>query len=128
MSLTILILDEAKAAYELLCAETFIDEDCDDDASSIIAKKFDNHIDLLLEDWIPVINGTLDIDELRSQLCEEDGITPADIAVHELLYEVHHSYAHLGMIIRVVLLDHLGNLIVQTEDLTDVNHHFRVNR
>jgi hypothetical protein len=128
MSLIILNLEEAKAAYRALCAEVFIDEAVDDSVSTLIAKQFDGRIDDLLEEWIPVLNGTQTIEDMCVYLCDGEDVSTADVAVHELLYEVHRNYSHLGIIIRVVLLDHLGNLIAQTEDLTDANYNFRLNR
>lgn len=128
MSLTILNLEEAKATYEALCADMFIDEAVDDAVSALIAKKFDVRIDELLDAWSEVITGEYTVDELLTHLCDNDDISDADVTVHQLLYEVHRNYLHLGIIIRVVLLDHLGNLIVQTEDLTDANYNFRLNR
>lgn len=124
MSITVLQLDEAAVAYDLLCERNFKDTDVDTIASSVIAKNFDTAIEYCLDEWLYISP-----DFLSSHLAElkkGDEYDDALIAVHELLYEIHDGYGHLGLIIRVALLDHRGNLLVQTEEIDNVSYRFYV--
>lgn len=125
MALTMLNLEEAGAVFDALCIENFPDEDIDVIASSVIAKMFDEPIDEILDEWSHV-----DIydskEHLRVSIEVAQG-NDAVIAIHRLLYELQLTYGHTGTIVRVVLVDGRGNLILQTEEIDNDSYNFKRN-
>lgn len=124
MAITIINLESAITAFDALCGQFMEDTDVDDLAPAIVAKYFDRYIDDVLEQWMYVPQEDLEDTLTRLKQDPEDE-TPVP-EVHDLLYEVSQSFGYLGLIVRVVLLDRLGNLLIQTEEIDDDTH--RLNR
>lgn len=125
MAITVINLESAITAFDELCNQIMSDADVDILAPAIVAKQFDGFIDEALDAWLHV--GCDELDNNLVQLREEYQEDPMQLALHDLLYEIHQSFGHLGLIIRVVLLDRLGNLLVQTEEIDNDSYRFHIN-
>lgn len=123
MAITCINLEKAVSVYHELCNVYMTDMDVDNVAPSLVAKGFDNIIDNELDNWIHVSNENLD--ETLASIQDDSNDVPH--VLNELLYEIHQSFGSLGLIIRVVLLDNVGNLLIQTEDIDDDSYRFNSN-
>lgn len=125
MAITVINLESAIVAFDELCNHYLEDTDVDELASSIVAKQFDAPLDEALDEWLHVSQDDLDTNYMTLKEKAED--TPVLLALNDLLYEIHESFGHLGLIIRVVILDKLGNMLVQTEDIDNGSYRFHIN-
>lgn len=124
MAITVINLENAIVAFDEMCNHYMQDTDVDVLAPAIVAKHFDNPIDDALDAWLHVAQDELDHN--LNQLQDEHQANPMLLALHDLLYEIHQSFGHLGLIIRVVLLDRLGNILVQTEEIDNDSYRFHI--
>lgn len=124
MTTIILKLDSAKDAYRILHSEQYPDSDLDHIASSVIAKKYDSLIEEELDKWLHIDEDKY-VDHLKD-LMDYHRDEPDLMAIHRLLYEIHNDFGHLGLIIRLALLDGNGNLFIQVEELNNVSYRFHV--
>ena len=125
MAITVINLESAITAFDELCNQIMADTDVDTLAPAIVAKQFDGHIDEALDSWLHV--GCDELNHNLAQLQEEHQEDPMQLALDDLLYEIHQNFGNLGLIIRVVLLDRLGNLLVQTEEIDNDSYRFHIN-
>lgn len=124
MAITVVNLETAVIAFDELCNYYLKDTDVDILAPAIVAKYFDEPIDEALDMWLHVSQDELD-DNLKAVKAEVEE-DPALCALHDLLYETYQTFGHLGLILRVVLLDRHGNLLVQTEEIDDDSYRFHI--
>lgn len=122
MAITVLNLPSAVKAFDDLCATNLKDIDIDTLVSTVVAKQFDGVIDEALDKWLHVAQDELEYN--LNAIKEETSDTPT--SVHDLLYDVHESFGHLGLIIRLVIIDNHGNILVQTEEIDNDSYRFYI--
>lgn len=126
MSITIINVERAVSIFETLCAHYFVDSEIDVIAPTILAKQFDNLLDEAVDDWM--LKNPEELKNNLKELIEEDPDNLIHVAIHELLYDIYNDFGHLGLLVRVVLLDGNGNILVQTEDIDNDSRRFQLNR